>query len=91
MKKQERYDAVIAHFQENMPEAETELYYDNPFQLLIAVILSAQCTDKRVNMTTPAIFRKFPDPASLASTNFETLLPQQQNQAPDRHGTNADQ
>lgn len=75
MKKQERYDAVIAHFQENMPEAETELYYDNPFQLLIAVILSAQCTDKRVNMTTPAIFRKFPDPASLALTNFETLFP----------------
>ena len=75
MKKQERYDAVIAHFQENMPEAETELYYDNPFQLLIAVILSAQCTDKRVNMTTPAIFRKFPDPASLASTNFDTLFP----------------
>ena len=75
MKKQERYEAVIAHFQENMPEAETELYYDNPFQLLIAVILSAQCTDKRVNMTTPAIFQQYPDPASLAKADFDTLFP----------------
>ena len=58
MKRKERYDTVINHFQVNIPEAETELLYDNPFQLLVAVILSAQCTDKRVNLTTPAIFEK---------------------------------
>lgn len=75
MKKKERYEVVIDYFQKNIPEAETELLYDNPFQLLVAVILSAQCTDKRVNLTTPAIFRQFPDPASLAATDFDTLFP----------------
>jgi len=75
MKKKERYDVVIDYFQKNIPEAETELFYDNPYQLLVAVILSAQCTDKRVNLTTPAIFRQFPDPASLAATDFDTLFP----------------
>ena len=75
MKKKERYEVVIDYFQKNIPEAETELLYDNPFQLLVAVILSAQCTDKRVNLTTPSIFRQFPDPASLAATNFDTLFP----------------
>jgi endonuclease-3 len=75
MKKKERYEVVIDYFQKNIPEAETELLYDNPYQLLVAVILSAQCTDKRVNLTTPAIFRQFPDPASLAATNFDTLFP----------------
>jgi endonuclease-3 len=75
MKKKERYEVVIDYFQKNIPEAETELLYDNPYQLLVAVILSAQCTDKRVNLTTPAIFRQFPDPASLATTNFDTLFP----------------
>jgi len=75
MKKKERYEVVIDYFQKNIPEAETELLYDNPFQLLVAVILSAQCTDKRVNLTTPSIFREFPDPASLAATNFDTLFP----------------
>jgi endonuclease-3 len=75
MKKKERYEVVIDYFQKNIPEAETELLYDNPYQLLVAVILSAQCTDKRVNLTTPAIFLQFPDPASLAATDFDTLFP----------------
>jgi len=75
MKKKERYEVVIDYFQKNIPEAETELFYDSPYQLLVAVILSAQCTDKRVNLTTPAIFRQFPDPASLAATDFDTLFP----------------
>jgi endonuclease-3 len=75
MKKKERYEVVIDYFQKNIPEAETELFYDNPYQLLVAVILSAQCTDKRVNLTTPAIFQRFPDPASLSSTDFDTLFP----------------
>jgi endonuclease-3 len=75
MKRKERYEVIIDYFQKNIPEAETELLYDNPFQLLVAVILSAQCTDKRVNLTTPTIFQQFPDPASLASTDFDTLFP----------------
>ena len=62
MKKQELYNKVIAYFQEAMPVAETELHYNNPFELLIAVILSAQCTDKRVNMITPPLYRDFPTP-----------------------------
>jgi endonuclease-3 len=75
MKRKERYAIVIDHFQRNIPEAETELLYDNPFQLLVAVILSAQCTDKRVNLTTPAIFQQFPGPAELAATDFDSLFP----------------
>lgn len=75
LKKKERYEAVIQYFQEHVPEAETELLYDNPYQLLVAVILSAQCTDKRVNMTTPAIFAKYPDPESLAQATFDELFP----------------
>ena len=75
MKIKERYAFVIDYFSKHIPEAETELIYDNPFQLLIAVILSAQCTDKRVNMTTPAIFNRFPDPLALASTDFDTVFP----------------
>jgi len=57
-----------------MPEAETELLYDNPFQLLVAVILSAQCTDKRVNMVTPSIFEKYPDSKSLSSADFDSVF-----------------
>ena len=57
MRKKERYEKVIEWFQQNRPIAETELQYSNPFELLIAVILSAQCTDKRVNQITPALFR----------------------------------
>lgn len=58
-----------------MPEAETELLYDNPYQLLVAVILSAQCTDKRVNLTTPAIFERYPDVNSLSKASTEELFP----------------
>jgi endonuclease-3 len=75
MTRKQRYDFVIEYFLKNTPEAETELIYDNPYQLLVAVILSAQCTDKRVNLTTPAIFEKFPDAESLSKTKFETLFP----------------
>lgn len=75
MRQKERYAVVIDYFSKHIPAAETELMYDNPFQLLIAVILSAQCTDKRVNLTTPKIFQQYPDPASLAATDFDTLFP----------------
>ncbi len=75
MTRKERYQFVIDYFQEHAPEAETELLYDNPFQLLVAVILSAQCTDKRVNMTTPAIFEQYPDAESLSQATFEELFP----------------
>ncbi len=75
MTKQQRYQYVIDYFSEFAPEAETELLYDNPFQLLVAVILSAQCTDKRVNLTTPAIFEKYPDAKSLSQATFEELFP----------------
>lgn len=75
MKKSERYRKVIEWFSDNMAEAGTELHYGTPFQLLVAVILSAQCTDKRVNMTTPAIFDKYPDAATMAGATFEELFP----------------
>jgi endonuclease III len=75
MKRQELYDNILSYFEQNIPEAETELLYDNPFQLLVAVILSAQCTDKRVNLTTPAIFASFPTPQAMAATDFDTLFP----------------
>ncbi len=75
MIKKERYNKVIEYFEENFPIAETELIYDNPFQLLVSVILSAQCTDKRVNMTTPAIFRKYPTPQKMAKASFDDLFP----------------
>lgn len=75
MTKKERYQRFIEYFQKNMPDAETELFYDNPYQLLVAVILSAQCTDKRVNMTTPAIFEKFPDAMSMSKASFDDVFP----------------
>jgi endonuclease-3 len=65
---------IIAWFQEHMPVAESELHYDSPFHLLIAVILSAQCTDKRVNLVTPPLFERFPDPASLAEATYEEVF-----------------
>ena len=74
MKRKERYAIVIDYFQKNILEAETELLYDNPFQLLVAVILSAQCTDKRVNLTTPKIFEQFPSPVELAEAEFDVLF-----------------
>ena len=70
----ERYEGVISAFSQSMPTAETELHYDTPFHLLLAVILSAQCTDKRINMVTPALFERFPDPASLAAATEEEVL-----------------
>ncbi len=75
MTRKERYQFVINYFLEHMPEAETELLYDNPYQLLVAVILSAQCTDKRVNLTTPAIFERYPDVNSLSKASTEELFP----------------
>ena len=75
MTRKDRYEFVINYFQQHVPEAETELIYDSPYQLLVAVILSAQCTDKRVNMTTPAIFKKYPDVLSLSQTTIDELFP----------------
>jgi len=75
MTRKQRYQFVIDYFQHHAPDAETELLYDNPYQLLVAVILSAQCTDKRVNMTTPAIFEKYPDAVSLSTAGFDDLFP----------------
>lgn len=74
MNKKERYDKVFSYFIEHQPNPETELHFHNPFQLLIAVILSAQCTDKRVNLVTPALFKRFPDPSSLASVTPDIVL-----------------
>lgn len=73
MRIRERYEGVFHWFDENMAVAETELIYTDPFQLIVAVILSAQCTDKRVNMITPALFGRFPDPASMASATIEEI------------------
>jgi endonuclease-3 len=74
MTKKERYQSVLSYFQEQVPIAETELVYQTPFELLVAVILSAQCTDKRVNLTTPAIFKQFPTPQKMAKASFEELF-----------------
>lgn len=75
MRKEERFKRFIDYHVEHHPEVETELHYGNPFQLLIAVSLSAQCTDKRINQVTPAIFHDFPTPEDLAATDFDTLFP----------------
>lgn len=74
MTKKERYGFVIQYFSEHAPNPEMELTYENPYQLLIAVILSAQCTDKRVNMTTPAIFHKYPTVKKLALAHYEDVF-----------------
>ena len=66
----QRYEGIVGWFSENMPAAKSELHYDNPFQLLVAVILSAQCTDRRVNMTTPAIFAAYPDAEAMAAASM---------------------
>ncbi|TAF76383.1 MAG: endonuclease III [Bacteroidetes bacterium] len=71
----ERYNSVIDYFLTHAQDAKTELNHTNPFELLVAVVLSAQCTDKRVNMHTPLIFKDFPTPESLANTDIETLFP----------------
>ncbi|MCC6383885.1 MAG: endonuclease III [Bacteroidia bacterium] len=71
----ERYARVLSFFEESMPFPETELRYDTPFQLLVAVILSAQCTDKRVNMVTAGLFEAFPDARSMASVSADDIFP----------------
>lgn len=75
MQKKERYQEFIRFFTENQPEPETELHYNNPYELLVAVILSAQCTDKRVNMVTPALFEAFPTAEHLAASHFDEVFP----------------
>lgn len=74
MTTEERYRGITAWFSENMPEPQTELHYDNPFHLLLAVILSAQCTDKRVNIVTPPLFEAYPTPESLAAAKEEDVF-----------------
>ncbi|MBQ7571856.1 MAG: endonuclease III [Bacteroidaceae bacterium] len=73
MKKKELYERVLAYFQQAMPEAETELHYSDPFQLLVAVILSAQCTDRRVNMVTPRLFEDYPTAEAMALATPEVI------------------
>lgn len=75
MNKKERFEKVLRAFEEKMPEAETELVYSNPYELLVSVILSAQCTDKRVNMVTPSLFKAYPDPIALSTAQPEDILP----------------
>ena len=75
MQRKERYKSFIDYFSHHNPDAQTELEYENSYQLLIAVILSAQCTDKRINQVTPALFHDFPTPAHLKASTFEELQP----------------
>ena len=74
MTRKQRFQFVIDYFKQFRPEAETELDFENPYQLLVAVILSAQCTDKRVNMTTPALFKKYPTIEKLADAHYEDVF-----------------
>ena len=75
MTRKERFAGIVGWFEQNVPVAETELHYGNPYQLLVAVILSAQCTDKRVNLVTPPLFERFPSAQALASASFEEVFP----------------
>ena len=68
-----KYKYIIEYFEKNMPVAESELNFENPYQLIVAVILSAQCTDKRVNMTTPALFERYPDADALSKASVEDI------------------
>ena len=74
MKIKERYENIINWFQKNMPVAESELHYENPYQLLVAVILSAQCTDVRVNIVTPKLFKKYPTSKAMANADLEDIF-----------------
>ena len=74
MLKKDRYKAFVEYFSTHNPDAQTELNYSNPFELLIAVILSAQCTDKRINQITPALFERYPTPESLAESSVEEVF-----------------
>ena len=74
MKLKEKYDNILGWFSENMPVAESELNFTNPFQLLVAVVLSAQCTDKRVNQVTPALFEAYPTPEAMSKASLDDIL-----------------
>jgi endonuclease-3 len=74
MNKKERYKALVTYFTEHYPQAETELHYTNPYELLVAVILSAQCTDKRINLVTPRLFERYPTPESLSASTAEEVF-----------------
>ena len=74
MTRRERYDYILRYFREQMPEVQTELEFGSVFQLLVAVILSAQCTDKRINQVTPALFQHYPDAKSMAKADVEDVL-----------------
>lgn len=74
MKRAERYEKVMAYFRKQMPEVQTELEFGSVFQLLVAVVLSAQCTDKRINQVTPELFRRFPDAQTMAAAEPEDVL-----------------
>ena len=74
MRKTERFEKVISWFKINMPVAETELNYSNPYELLVAVILSAQCTDRRVNMVVPELLLRFPTPAKMAEVESDEVF-----------------
>ncbi|MBP5777244.1 MAG: endonuclease III [Prevotella sp.] len=74
MNRKERYERILAHFREQMPNVNTELEFGSVFQLLVAVILSAQCTDKRINQVTPELFRHFPDAKAMAKAETEDVL-----------------
>jgi endonuclease-3 len=74
MIQKDRYQKLIDYFEENMPNPETELQYKNPYELLVAVILSAQCTDKRVNIVTPELFKRFPNAASLSRSDSDEVF-----------------
>ena len=73
MQKKELFRRVLQHFESTMDSTETELHFSNPFELAVAVVLSAQCTDKRINQVTPALFRDFPTPEALAATTPEVI------------------
>ena len=70
----QRYEGILGYFRDNVPVAESELHFDSPWQLLVAVMLSAQCTDKRVNMTTPALFAAYPTPGAMAAASVEDVF-----------------
>ena len=74
MQKKERFQAFISHFSTRFPTAETELHYSNPFELLVAVVLSAQCTDKRINQITPTLFKRFPDAKALSESSVDEIF-----------------
>ena len=75
MTRKQRYEGILSHFREHMPEARSELHFGNAFELIVAVVLSAQCTDKRVNLVTPALLAAFPTPEAMAQATFDELFP----------------